>query len=64
MSLDASLSCRDPDDRMPGVDQFWRCPRCEYGMGAGSPARLSPPVCPFHRVECEQILEDGFYADT
>lgn len=61
--IDASMGFWDPSERLPGVDQFWRCPKCEFSMGCGSPGKLSPPQCPFHHVECEQVTEDGFYSD-
>jgi len=62
--IDASMRFMGPDERLPGLDQFWRCPKadCEFSMGGGSPAKLSPPRCPFHKVECEQVVEEGFYA--
>jgi hypothetical protein len=54
---------REQGERLPGMDQFWRCPKCVFAMCCTSTGRLSPPRCPFHKVECEQVTEDAFYAD-
>lgn len=61
--INAAMRFLAPGERLPGIDQFWRCPECEFSMGCGSPGKLSPPQCPFHKVECEQVVEDGFYAE-
>jgi hypothetical protein len=46
-----------------GLDQFWRCSTCGFGVSLGQPAKFTaPPLCSQHG-EMEQCTAEGFAAD-